>query len=99
MKGFPTNAEQARIDRDATREEITETLTALVHKLDVKSRANEAVGDSIDRASTKIADKVSPSAAVRFRQYAYAMRNHPFRVIAVIVALVVGIRLSLRLFD
>ncbi|MCE7010909.1 DUF3618 domain-containing protein [Kibdelosporangium philippinense] len=97
MNDFPKTAEQARIDRDATREEITETLNALAYKLNVKGRASEAVGDSIDRASTKIAGKVSPSAAERFRHSAYAVRNHPLRVIAVLVALVVAIRLSLRL--
>ena len=39
---FPKDAEEARLDRDTTREELTETLTALGQKLDVKTRTEAA---------------------------------------------------------
>jgi hypothetical protein len=67
-KDFPTNAEQARLDRDLTREELTETLDALGHKLDVKTRAKEGLDVKIDQASAQIAAKVSEPAAERFRR-------------------------------
>jgi hypothetical protein len=95
-KDFPTNAEQARLDRDLTREELTETLDALGHKLDVKTRAKEGLDVKIDQASAQIAAKVSEPAAERFRQGADAVRRNPMPIFAAVLGLLIAIRLAVR---
>ena len=93
---FPKNAEEARLDRDATREELTETLDALGQKLDVKTRVSESVDEKLDQATAKVADVANEPTAVRFRQGAGAVRANPLPVFAVVLGLVILIRLILR---
>ncbi|MFD6073464.1 DUF3618 domain-containing protein, partial [Amycolatopsis lurida] len=50
MTDFPKNAEEARADRDVTREELTETLDALGKKMDVKARVNDNLDTKVDEA-------------------------------------------------
>ncbi|MFD9890703.1 DUF3618 domain-containing protein [Amycolatopsis sp. NPDC059027] len=93
---FPVDAEEARMDRDVTREELTETLDALAAKLDVRERVRENVDDKVDKASARIASTVSVPAAEKFRQGAGAVRAHPLPIFATAFAAVFLIRLLLR---
>jgi hypothetical protein len=95
-KDFPKDAEQARLDRDLTREELTETLDALGHKLDVKTRAKEGLDVKIDQVGARIAATVSEPAAQRFRQGADTVRRNPLPVFAALLALLIAIRLAVR---
>ncbi|OLZ58302.1 DUF3618 domain-containing protein [Amycolatopsis keratiniphila] len=96
MTDFPKNAEEARADRDVTREELTETLDALGKKLDVKTRVNDNLDAKVDQASAKISDKVSEPAAEKFRQGTEIVRANPVPIFAGVLALLVTIRLILR---
>ncbi len=93
---FPKNAEEARLDRDTTREELTETLEALGQKLDVKTRVKENVDDKLDQATAKVAEVTNAPTAVRFRQGADAVRANPLPVFAGVLGLLIVIRLILR---
>lgn len=96
MTDFPKNAEEARADRDVTREELTETLDALGKKLDVKSRVNDNLDAKVDAASERISENVSEPAAEKFRQGTEIVRANPVPIFAAILALLVVIRLILR---
>jgi len=96
VSDFPKNAEEARTDRDVTREELTETLDALGKKMDVKSRVNDNLDAKVDEASAKISEKVSEPAAEKFRQGTEVVRANPLPIFAGALALVVVIRLILR---
>lgn len=96
MTDFPKNAEEARADRDVTREELTETLDALGNKLDVKSRVNDNLDAKVDEASELISEKVSEPAAEKFRQGTEIVRANPVPIFAGILALLIAIRLILR---
>ncbi|MGK4591927.1 DUF3618 domain-containing protein [Amycolatopsis sp. w19] len=96
MSDFPKNAEEARADRDVTREELTETLDALGKKMDVKTRVNDTLDAKVDQASAKISDKVSEPAADKFRQGTEIVRANPLPIFAGVLALLVTIRLILR---
>lgn len=93
---FPKNAEEARLDRDTTRAELTETLEALGDKLDVKARVKESVDEKLDQATAKVAEVTTVPTAVKFRRSAEAVRSNPLPVFAGVLALVVTIRLILR---
>jgi hypothetical protein len=93
---FPKNAEEARLDRDTTREELTETLDALGQKLDVKARVNENVDEKLDQATAKVADLTNAPTAARFRQGADTVRANPVPIFAGVLGLVIVIRLVLR---
>jgi len=93
---FPKDAEEARLDRDVTREELTETLQALGHKLDVKTRINESVDGTLDQATARVADVVSEPAAQKFRQGAEVVRRNPLPVLGALVVMIVAIRLIAR---
>ncbi|OXM45977.1 DUF3618 domain-containing protein [Amycolatopsis alba] len=96
MTDFPKNAEEARADRDATREELTETLDALSKKMDVKTRVSENLDAKVDQVGAKISDKVSEPAAEKFRQGTEVVRANPLPIFAGVLALLVTIRLILR---
>ncbi|MEU9691800.1 DUF3618 domain-containing protein [Amycolatopsis japonica] len=96
MSDFPKNAEEARADRDVTREELTETLDALGKKMDVKTRVNDNLDAKVDQAGAKISDKVSEPAADKFRQGTEIVRANPLPIFAGVLALLVTIRLILR---
>ncbi|ONF69950.1 DUF3618 domain-containing protein [Amycolatopsis keratiniphila] len=96
MTDFPKNAEEARADRDVTREELTETLDALGKKMDVKARVNDNLDAKVDQASAAISDKVSEPAAEKFRQGTEIVRANPVPIFAGVLALLVTIRLILR---
>ncbi|MFD5248924.1 DUF3618 domain-containing protein [Amycolatopsis sp. NPDC058340] len=96
MTDFPKNAEEARADRDVTREELTETLDALGKKMDVKTRVNDNLDAKVDQASSAISDKVSEPAAEKFRQGTEIVRANPLPIFAGVLALLVTIRLILR---
>lgn len=96
MTDFPKNAEEARTDREVTREELTETLDALGNKLDVKSRVKDNLDAKVDEASDRISEKVSEPAAEKFRQGTEIVRANPVPIFAGILALLVTIRLILR---
>ncbi|MFJ1759934.1 DUF3618 domain-containing protein [Amycolatopsis sp. NPDC088138] len=93
---FPKNAEEARLDRDTTREELTETLNALGQKLDVKTRVHENVDEKLDQATAKVADLTNPTTAVKFRQGADTVRANPVPIFAGVLGLVIVIRLVMR---
>lgn len=93
---FPKNAEEARLDRDATRDELTETLDALGQKLDVKTRVNENIDEKLDQATVKVADVTNEPTAVKFRQGADAVRSNPLPFFAGVLGLVIVIRLIAR---
>ena len=95
-KEFPADADEARIDRDVTREELAETLDALAHKLDVKNRVGQQVDTTINSAAAKVADVVSEPAAEKFRTGANAVRNNPAPAFAGALAVVLLARLILR---
>jgi hypothetical protein len=94
--GFPKDAEEARIDRDVTREELAETLDALGKKLDVKTRVSESVDEKLDQATATVAGKLSDPAAERFRKGAEAVRGNPLPAFAGILGIVILLRLILR---
>ncbi|AUI58135.1 DUF3618 domain-containing protein [Amycolatopsis sp. BJA-103] len=96
MTDFPKNAEEARADRDVTREELTETLDALGQKLDVKTRVNDNLDAKVDQASAKISEKVSEPAADKFRQGTEVVRANPLPIFVGVFALLVTIRLIMR---
>ncbi|WP_410598162.1 DUF3618 domain-containing protein [Amycolatopsis sp. lyj-90] len=96
MTDFPKNAEEARADRDVTREELTETLDALGRKLDVKTRVNDNLDAKVDQASAKISEKVSEPAADKFRQGTEIVRDNPLPIFVGVFALLVTIRLIMR---
>ncbi|MGY6653914.1 DUF3618 domain-containing protein [Amycolatopsis roodepoortensis] len=96
MTDFPKNAEEARADRDVTREELTETLDALGKKMDVKARVNDNLDAKVDEASAKISEKVSEPAAQKFRQGTEVVRANPVPIFAGLLALLVTIRLIMR---
>jgi hypothetical protein len=93
---FPKNAEEARLDRDTTREELTETLDALGHKLDVKTRVHENVDEKLDQATAKVADLTNAPTAVKFRRGADTVRANPVPIFAGVLGLVLVIRLVQR---
>ncbi|MFC3453651.1 DUF3618 domain-containing protein [Amycolatopsis speibonae] len=92
MTDFPKNAEEARTDRDVTREELTETLDALGKKMDVKTRVNDNLDAKVDKAGAKI----SEPAAEKFRQGTEVVRANPLPIFAGVLALLVTIRLIMR---
>lgn len=93
---FPKNAEEARLDRDTTREELAETLEALGQKLDVKARVSESVDEKLDQATAKVAEVTNEPTAARFRQGADVVRANPVPVFAGVLGLLILIRLILR---
>lgn len=93
---FPKNAEEARLDRDTTRREMTETLEALGQKLDVKARVKESVDEKLDQATAKVADVTNEPTAVKFRQSADVVRANPVPIFAGVLGLIIVIRLILR---
>jgi hypothetical protein len=93
---FPKNAEEARLDRDTTRDELVETLDALGQKLDVKTRVNDNVDEKLNQATAKVADVTNEPTAVKFRQGADAVRANPLPFFAGVLGLVIVIRLVLR---
>ncbi|MFI7116051.1 DUF3618 domain-containing protein [Amycolatopsis sp. NPDC049868] len=96
MTDFPKNAEEARADRDVTREELTETLDALGKKMDVKARVKDDLDAKVDQASATISDKISEPAGEKFRQGTEIVRANPLPIFAGVLALLVTIRLILR---
>lgn len=93
MSEFPKNAEEARLDRDLTREELTETLEALEHKLDVKTRTKEAVDAKLDQATAQAATVLSEPAAEKLREGVEVVRRNKLPAIAGLVALLIAIKL------
>ncbi|MGW4399363.1 DUF3618 domain-containing protein [Amycolatopsis nivea] len=88
--------EQARADRDVTREELAETLDALSHKLDVRTRATEKVDATIDRAAEQVEKTVSAPAAEKVRAGAEAVRNNPLPLFAAVFGGVFVLRFLIR---
>jgi hypothetical protein len=95
-KDFPSTEQDVRLDRDVTRQELGDTVEALAHKLDVRARLKEGVDDKLDQATAKVADVVSPPAAVRLRHGADVVRANPLPVFGGLLALVVAVKLALR---
>ncbi|GAA3565622.1 DUF3618 domain-containing protein [Amycolatopsis ultiminotia] len=95
-KDFPRDAEEARADRDVTRQELTETLEALSGKLDVKTRLHEGIDAKLDHAQATIADKAGSSAAEKFRSGADAVRANPLPMAAGLLGILIVIRLRIR---
>jgi hypothetical protein len=95
-KDFPRTDADVRLDRDVTRQELGDTVEALAHKLDVRSRMKEGVDEKLDQATAKVADVVSQPAADRLRTGADAVRANPLPVLASLIALIVAIKLALR---
>ncbi len=93
---FPEKPEDVRVDRDTTRAELTETLEALAHKLDVKTRVHDAVDDKLNHAEMAAADVVGAPTAVRLRQGAEIVRSNPLPVFASVLGLIIVIRLLMR---
>jgi hypothetical protein len=93
---FPKDAEEARLDRDTTREELAETLEALGRKLDVKSRVKENVEEKLDQATAKVAEVTNEPTAAKFRQGDDVDRANPLPVFAGVLGLLILIRLVLR---
>lgn len=98
-RDFPKDAEEARLDRDTTREELTETLEALGHKLDVKTRVKESVDEKLDQAAAKVAEVTNEPTAAKFRRSAGVVRANPLPVFAGVLGLLILIRLILRRRD
>lgn len=88
--------EEARADRDVTREELAETLDALGQKLDVRTRAGEKVDATIDRAAAQVEKTVSAPAAEKVRAGAESVRNNPLPLFAAVFGGVVVLRFLLR---
>lgn len=88
--------EAARADRDVTREELAETLDALGHKLDVRTRAGEKVDETIDRAAAQVEKTVSAPAAKKVRAGAEAVRNNPLPLFAAVFGGVFVLRFLMR---
>jgi len=89
---FPRTAEEARLDRDATREELTETLNALAHKLDVKQRLTERVDHTLEQTKAKVADVMPPPAADKFSRAVEVVRNNPLPFLAALVTFLLVLR-------
>ncbi len=96
MSDSPQNAGEVRADRDAAREELTETLDELGRKLDVKTRVHDSLDEKVDQASAKISAKVSEPAAEKFRHGTAVVRANPLPIFAGVLALLVAIRLITR---
>ncbi|MBB4684021.1 DUF3618 domain-containing protein [Amycolatopsis jiangsuensis] len=92
----PTDAERARADRDVTREELAETIDALGHKLDVRTRASERVDATIEQATAGVEDKISAPAARKFRSGAEAVRDNPLPIFGAVLGGLLVIRLLVR---
>ncbi|HJQ48407.1 MAG TPA: DUF3618 domain-containing protein [Amycolatopsis sp.] len=96
MNDFPKRTDDVRLDRDATREELAETITALGDKFDVKTRVQKTVGEKLDQVETKVADVAGPRNAARVRHGAEVVRGNPVPVFAGLLVLMVVIRLLVR---
>lgn len=92
----PRDEKDVRVDRDATRQELGETVEALAHKLDAPSRVRGTVGGKLDEATEKLVDAVPESAAGKVRHGADAVRANPMPVFAALLALLVTFRLVAR---
>ncbi|SFB64001.1 Protein of unknown function [Amycolatopsis marina] len=80
---FPHNAEQARANRDLTRQELGETVEQLSHKADVPARARERA----ERGAEQVRDRVPQPVAARAQQAAAVVRQYPLPVAGAAVGL------------
>ncbi|ATY11696.1 DUF3618 domain-containing protein [Amycolatopsis sp. AA4] len=88
--------EQARADRDVTREELAEALDALSQKLDVRTRAGEKVDATINRAAEQVEKTISAPAAEKVRAGAQAVRSNPLPLFAAVFGGVFVLRFLIR---
>ncbi|MEV4601848.1 DUF3618 domain-containing protein [Amycolatopsis sp. NPDC049253] len=93
---FPETPDEVRIDRDATRAELAQTLETLEQKLDVRPKIRQGIDDRLDQAEAKVGTVVGEPAAAKFRQGADTVRANPVPVFASLVGLIVVLRLILR---
>ncbi|MFD8494535.1 DUF3618 domain-containing protein [Amycolatopsis sp. NPDC059657] len=89
MSDFPKNAEEAKLDREVTRQELTETLEALGTKLDVKTRVKESVDEKLDEATAKLPEP----AASKVRAGAEVVRRNKIPVLAGFAGLLIVIKI------
>ncbi|SDY43803.1 Protein of unknown function [Amycolatopsis xylanica] len=89
MSDFPKNAEEAKLDREVTRQELTETLEALGDKLDVKTRVKESVDEKLDQATAKLPEP----AASKVREGAEVVRRNKIPVLAGFVGLLIVLKI------
>ncbi|WP_116041871.1 DUF3618 domain-containing protein [Amycolatopsis palatopharyngis] len=80
---FPESAEQARADRDLTRQELGETVEQLSHKADVPARVREQTG----RSAEQLREKVPQPVAARAQQAAAVVRQYPLPVAGAAIGL------------
>ncbi|MGW4485390.1 DUF3618 domain-containing protein [Amycolatopsis sp. NPDC004368] len=88
--------EEVRVDRDATRAELAQTLEDLEQKLDVRPKIKQGVDQRLDQAETKVGKVVGEPAAKKFRQGAETVRANPVPVFAGVLGLIIVLRLILR---
>jgi hypothetical protein len=85
---FPRDAEQARIDRDLTRQELGETVQELAHKVNVGEQARERA----QHAADSVRERVPPPVASGAEQLMTAVRQNPLPAAAVAVVVLVLVR-------
>lgn len=85
---FPRDAEQARIDRDLTRQELGETVQELAHKVNVPEQARERAQHAVD----SVRERIPPPVASGAEQLMTAVRQNPLAAAAAAVVVVILVR-------
>ncbi|MFI5606959.1 DUF3618 domain-containing protein [Amycolatopsis sp. NPDC051903] len=93
---FPETPEEVRVDRDATRAELAQTLDTLEQKLDVRPKIAHGIDARLDQAEAKVGGVVGEPAAAKFRHGADTVRANPVPVFAGVLGLIIVLRLILR---
>lgn len=85
---FPRDAEQARVDRDLTRQELGETVQELAHKVNVPEQARLQARHTAD----ELRERLPRPVAAGSEQLVAVARQNPLATAAVVVVLVVLVR-------
>ena len=85
---FPRDAEQARVDRDLTRQELGETVQELAHKVNVPEQARQKARHTAEEMRERVPQPVAAGTG----QVAAVVRQNPLAAAAVAVVLVLLVR-------
>ncbi|WP_326836074.1 DUF3618 domain-containing protein [Amycolatopsis rhabdoformis] len=88
--------EEVRVDRDATRAELAQTLDDLEQKLDVRPKIKQGLDNRLDQAEEKVGSVVGKPTAAKVRQGADTVRANPVPVFASLLGLLIVLRIILR---
>ncbi|SFB06368.1 Protein of unknown function [Amycolatopsis marina] len=85
---FPRDAEQARVDRDLTRQELGETVQELAHKVNVPEQARQQARHTADELRERLPQPVVAGT----EQLVAVARQNPLATAAAVVVLVILVR-------